>query len=154
MRAIGLRVSPSEVFYIVYEQQNDNFKIITKGKINEPAAYTYPQVLTYYRDHLSSIFKEYGIAKCGIKVAEPLSSRNGRSDGVKKRMYTEGVIIELVNSKGIKMIYGPFKTFATLLGIRKASEYLEPTDFCNISDWNKLNKNLKEASLAGLGVLK
>ncbi|WP_044748909.1 hypothetical protein [Bacillus alveayuensis] len=156
MRSIGIRVSSKEIFYSIFEGTKEQCTLITHEKINEPAAYTFPQILTYYRRHLESIFKEYDINSCGIKLAEPISGRMGQAakDGAKKRLQIEAIIIETVNSNGLDLIYGPFSTFAALLGIKKSSEYLDASEFYGLPNWKKTNKYFKESSLAGVGVLK
>jgi hypothetical protein len=155
MRSIGIRVSTSEIFYSIFEIAADGIKLITHEKINEPAAYTFPQTLTYYRKHLESIVKEYNVSKCGIKIAEPMAGRMGQAatEGSKKRLQIEGVMIETINSIGLELIYGPFATFAPLVKIKKSSDFLNVTDFFGIPNWTKTNKNFKESTLAGVGVL-
>lgn len=154
MRSIGIRVSTSEIYYSIFEVTADGIKLISHEKINEPAAYTFPQVLTYYRKHLESIVKEYKVSKCGIKIAEPMAGRMGQAatEGSKKRLQIEGVMIETANSIGMELIYGPFATFAPLLRIKKLIDFTDSNIF-EIPNWTKTNKNFKESSLAGVGVL-
>jgi hypothetical protein len=154
MRSIGIRVSSTEIFYSIFEKTTDGITLITHEKINEPAAYTFPQTLTYYRNHLESIIKEYNVSKCGIKIAEPMAGRMGQAatEGAKKRIQIEGVVIEQTNSIGLELIYGPFSTFAPLLKIKKASDYTNVSEFFGLPNWTKTNKNFKESSLAGVGV--
>jgi hypothetical protein len=153
MRYIGLRIGTKEIFYIVLEGSKKQCTYITSGKINEPAAYDLLKTLTYYKQHIESLFKEFKIHKCGIKTAEPLATRRGVNEGAKKRLYIEGVIMESVHSQGKSLIYGPFATFATLVKIKKQNDFLEADNFFNIPEWKKKNKNLKEAALAGVGVM-
>ncbi|MGM0807372.1 MAG: hypothetical protein ACQET8_21950 [Bacillota bacterium] len=153
MRNIGLRIGTKEIYFIVLEGSKEQCTYIASGKINEPAAYDLPKTLSYYKQHIESLFKEYKIDKCGIKTAEPLATRRGVNEGAKKRLYIEGVIMESVHSLGKPLICGPFATFASLVKIKKQSDYLETDDFYNIPEWKKKNKNLKEATLAGVGVM-
>ncbi|WP_026584009.1 hypothetical protein [Bacillus sp. J33] len=154
MSSIGLRVTTSEIYYSIYSGSIENCSFVSMGKINEPAAYSFPQTLSYYKKFIEGLFDEYKIISCGIKVAEPLSGRNGMNDGVKKRLYIEGMLIETANNHGLDLIYGPFASFSHQIGIKKNDDYVKVSDFFNTPNWPKVNKAHKEACLAGVGGLK
>lgn len=154
MVSIGLRVGTSEINYTVFEGTFNRPKLVVNEKLRQPASYSVPEALSYYRNQMMSIIKEYKIVACGIRVAEPLSRFKGSSEGSIKRANIEGVMMETFASLGIELRIGTNATFAPLFDVKSIKDLIDSDEFKGIKQWVKLNKDFKEASIAGIASLK
>ncbi|MGV6936025.1 hypothetical protein ACWA2B_10965 [Paenibacillus sp. CMM36] len=111
MRSIGIRVSPSEVFYCITEKIEGEIEILTHDKIIIPKALEVPDQLAYVRTNLNSIFIEFSVAYAGIRIHE------GNAQNVSiERIYLEGVIQELLADCSIhKYFLGTISKIASLV---------------------------------------
>lgn len=155
LRAIGFRVTTSELFYSVVQGDTQDPELIINSKLKPPAAFTFPQVLAWYREQVIGLFHEYSIDACGIKMAEPISRTMGAAarDGAIKRNNIEGVLVETVTTSDKKVVYGNFSTISSLLDTKKPKGYLTKEDFRGIEKWSGLNQNYKESVLAAVSAL-
>jgi hypothetical protein len=93
LRSIGIRVSPSEIFFCVIEKIDDELDIINIDSIIVPKALSVPDQLSFIRTNLISIFNEFKILFAGIRIHE------GNTQNLSiERIYLEGVIQELLAS--------------------------------------------------------
>lgn len=154
MITLGLRVGTTDINYVVYSGTFAQPKLITNDKLRQPVSYDLPQALSYYRNQIIAICKEYKVNTCGIRIAEPVSRRNGCNEGSIKRANIEGVMMETCSSLAIDLTVGVNATFSPVFNVKAIKELIDSKEFNGITQWGKLNKEFKEASIASLAALK
>mgnify|MGYP005993242177 CR=1 FL=1 len=73
MKTIGMRVSPSEVTFSIFDTVENS--IINIEEILIPNALTVPERLKYIRCNILDVLREYEVKKAGIRLSEP-SAKN------------------------------------------------------------------------------
>ncbi|MFT8316641.1 MAG: hypothetical protein ABF651_00040 [Sporolactobacillus sp.] len=152
MRAIGIRVKPSEVLYTVLEKKDSDEKYIFKiNTLNLPQCYNndFPRQLSFIRTTFHSIICEYNIKYAGIRTHEG----NTRTFSI-PRINIEGVIQELFSDSTIIHYFaGTLNSIASRLG-KNVSDIKEcrngETNLFGISNWNNMTKEKRESYLAAL----
>jgi hypothetical protein len=153
MKAIGIRVEPTEIFYSIVtinDQNPKRFEYVFQ-KITLPLALNndIPRQLSFIRTTLFSIINEYNVEFAGIRTAEG----SAKTPNV-FRMNIEGVIQELFSDSSIKRYFaGTFTSMAS----RMSSTSTKIKECCDnnenllrIRDWKKINKKFKESLFAAL----
>jgi len=153
LTSIGIRVTPSTVFYSIAKVENsDNFAILDTSYIVVPKALDIPSQLAFIRTTLSTIFIEYEIQRAGIRLTEHTAQTPSIF-----RMNIEGVIQELfANSTIEKYFCGEIATIASLIKTERSliKEYFEGKKvFGNINDWTKYKQEEREAIITAVSAL-
>lgn len=151
MKSIGIRVEPSEIYYVILEIEDEKkfqfatHKLVLPKALNEDI----PKQLSFIRTTLFSIICEYDIQYAGLKTTEGLAKKPSVF-----RMNIEGVIQELFSDSTIKSY---FAGTYTSIAARVKSMSTTIKDGCkgenNILDidiWEKLNKNHRECVFSAL----
>ncbi|MFC1023966.1 hypothetical protein ACFGZH_05405 [Pasteurella multocida] len=94
MNILGIRVSPKNIYFSIFNSNEQEFKNIEK--IIVPQALIIPEQLKYIRNTILDLLREYHIEKAGIKITEG----NAQSISI-ERLYIEGVIQETFASSQI-----------------------------------------------------
>ena len=150
MNTLGLRASPTEVTFCVYNSEQN--EIINVEEIKIPNALNMPEKLKYLRATILDVLREYQIDKAGIRLTE----HTARSPSI-ERIQIEGVLQEAFASSMLKDYFqGALVTIAAKLGtdktalvklVKKSSEY----DV--IDDWCEFSEKERESILAALGAV-
>ena len=69
-KAIGFRVTPSEIFYSIVVNQKDEYEFISISSLKIPVAIDEPKKLSFIRNTVSTILLQYNIDYAGIKLTE------------------------------------------------------------------------------------
>lgn len=145
---IGVRASPTEVIYCVFDS-NKNV-IINIGKINIPKSLGVPEQLKHIRLNLLDVLREYEVLEAGIRILEPTAQ------GVSiERVQIEGVIQEAFASSNVKSYYvGQISSISSRVGIDRTQ--FKPlvegeTSLDGFENWNDLSKTEREAALCAIG---
>ncbi|MDP9675163.1 hypothetical protein J2W97_001146 [Paenibacillus jamilae] len=149
MRSIGIRVSPSEVFYCITEKIEGEITILTHDKIIIPKALEVPDQLAYIRTNLNSIFIEFSVAYAGIRVHE------GTAQNVSiERIYLEGVIQELLADCSIhKYFLGTISKIASLVeeSTQKVKDFIDgDNELLNVEGVSKSAKSVRESIITAI----
>lgn len=145
---IGVRASPTEVIYCVFDSEED--QIINIGKISIPKSLGVPEQLKHIRLNLLDILREYDISEAGIRILEPTA----QSISI-ERVQIEGVIQEAFASSNVKNYYiGQISSISSRIGIERTQfkplvdgeESLE-----GFENWEGLSKTEREATLCAMG---
>ena len=153
MNSIGIRVTPSRIFYSIISEDKDRFKIETNDHLIIPVSLDLPQNLTFIRTNFFSILKEYNISKAGIRIIEPTGMRSNLNLVI-KRINIEGVLLELfANSNIEKYFTGIISSIAGKLEvpIKEVKPILEgKVNHFDVSGWEKFSKEEREAITIGV----
>ncbi|WP_195603666.1 hypothetical protein ACSVC9_02890 [Clostridium sp. LBM24168] len=153
MASIGIRVTPNEIFYSIVDENDDEYEIISISNIKIPRALDAPCKLSYIRNTIATIIKQYKITNAGIKLIEG-NARASVNSSILFRINLEGVILELfANSTIQKYLLGLASSIASILKI-KAKPVKEMSEDLGIDDSYKTDngKKLNEQNIESLVV--
>ncbi|WP_248743522.1 MULTISPECIES: hypothetical protein [unclassified Pseudomonas] len=145
---IGVRASPTEVIYCVFDPSND--AIVNIGKINIPKSLGVPEQLKHIRLNLLDVLREYDVLEAGIRILEPTA----QSISI-ERVQIEGVIQEAFASSNVKSYYvGQISSISSRVGIDRTQ--FKPlvegeTSLDGFENWRDLSKTEREAALCAIG---
>ncbi|XPF93129.1 hypothetical protein ACM9HF_14010 [Colwellia sp. RE-S-Sl-9] len=148
MKTIGMRVSPSEVTFSIFDTVENS--IINIEEIAIPNALTVPERLKYIRCNILDVLREYEVEKAGIRLSEP-SARQLNID----RVQIEGVIQEAFASSNLdNYYYGAISTIAAKNNLDRQS--IKPlvkgdVNHDDIENWQELSEKEREAVLTAIG---
>jgi Holliday junction resolvasome RuvABC endonuclease subunit len=158
MASIGIRVTPSEIYYSIVDIEDDGFKIISISHIKVPKALDIPCKLSYVRNTFNTLIKQYKITRAGIKLIEG-NARPKVNLATFLRLNLEGIFLELfANSSVEKYLLGVASNISAILEIKSkpvkemASDLgIEETDLTD--EGKKLNDNNKESLVVAVAAL-
>lgn len=148
MNTLGLRVSPTEVTFCIFN--TDDQSLINVEEIKVPNSLSIPEKLKYIRSTLLDVLREYQVEKAGIRLTEPTA----RSVSI-ERVQIEGVIQETFASSALLAYYqGAIATIASKVGEAKSA--MKPLiagtqTFRELEDWDAFNSKQREAILVAVG---
>jgi hypothetical protein len=150
MKTIGLRVSPAEVTYAIFDVKNQRIESV--GEIIVPKSMSTPQSLKYIRNTVLDVIREYGVSQAGIRTIEPMA----QSPSI-ERIQIEGVIQEALASSSVEKYYsGPIATIAAKNSMPRDDfkKYLDKDgDYPHVEDWKSHSDKEKEAIFTALGAV-
>ena len=152
-KSIGIRVTPSTVYFSVVSYENKELEITLVDKINNPKALSIPEQLKFLRNTLCDIINEFGITNACIRITES----NAQSINI-TRIYIEGVIQELFASSTIVKYYvGQISSISANLGIERATfkPFAEAKEsFMEIENWKSFSLEQRESLMSAISALK
>lgn len=150
-KAIGIRVSPKEVFYTIIVKKNGKIEISSQ-KLIVPKAIDFPRQLSYIRTMLYSLICEYDVTKAGLRTAEGSAQHPSV-----ERFNIEGVIQELFSNSTVESYFAGTSTSIAARLKTKNSDitkcYKGKSNIFNVDGWEKLNNQFRESYLAALAAL-
>ena len=147
MQTIGIRCTPSEVVFAVYDSEER--VIVNNEKIKIPAAMEVPTALKFIRSNLLDVLREYDIQRAGIRITEPSAQRINIP-----RVQIEGVIQEAFASSSVEKYYvGQISSISARLKIVRADfkRYINGELDYDVEGWEDLSENEREALLCAIG---
>lgn len=150
MNAIGIRVSPRAVTYVIYDGAAR--EIVSVDTIGVPKALTAPEALKYVRNTILDVIREYDVEKAGIRITESNAQRPSH-----ERIQLEGVIQEAFASSTVSNYYcGQISAISARLGIPRTDfkKYISnEMDFKAVANWTTHGPDEKEAILTAIGAM-
>ena len=151
MNIIGIRSSPTKIFFSIVTIEEESFSFINQ-ELLIPVSFDTPQKLKYVRKTMLDIFNEYNIIKAGIRVTEPSADANDF------RIMLEGIIQELIASSKAEIYFTGVKaSIGSKLGIPNDGTISEVMDgnqpFNEIPDWKELSKEYRECLMVAFAAL-
>lgn len=151
-KSIGIRVSPTCIYFSIVLMENEELEIVAIDRINNPKALNTPEQLKFIRNTLGDIINEFSITNACIRVTES----NAQSINI-LRIYIEGVIQELFASSTIISYYiGQISNISSNLGIERAKfkPIAEGSEiYAGIENWEKYKLEERESLLAAISAL-
>jgi hypothetical protein len=96
--------------------------LVSQDKVAAPASLEEASALSLYRSRIELLVHEYKPSLVAIRTSEPFAQGAGR-DGPKRRSRIEGVLLQTIDSCGLKVTLGALATISSKLGSR-AKKYL------------------------------
>jgi hypothetical protein len=106
--------------------------------------------LSWYTNRIKLIIGRYKPAVAMIRTAESVA-RGGNKEGSRRRLRLEGVLLQTVDSCGVKIGIGALATISGRLG-SQAKKYIESGEFRGL-DLSKIPRPSKEAVLVAVAAL-
>lgn len=157
-RAIGFRVSPTEIYYAIVENGDDTYEFISISSLKIPVAIDEPKKLSFIRNTISTMLSQYDIEYAGIKLIEG-NARSSVNNALIFRFNIEGVLKELLsNGKTKNCFLGLATNIAAVLEVEKAKpvemldELIDTSDLQTDYD-KKVSTDHKEAMLVALAAM-
>lgn len=151
--AIGIRVSPAQVYFSIVSELEDEIEIKLIDHIVIPKALEIPEQLKFLRSTLSDIINENKILTACIRITES----NARTVNI-PRIYMEGVIQELIANSSINKYYiGQISSISAKLGIDRSDfkPYVKNEKvFMDIDIWPEISLEERESIMASISALK
>lgn len=150
--SIGIRVSPSKIFYCVVREEDDSIELVLVDKVIIPKSLNTPEQLKFVRNTFMDILRENSVVFACIRITES----NARSTSI-PRLYLEGVIQELLASSSVHKYYvGQISNISSKLGIER--DEFKPyvageTTFNDISIWDEIPPESRESILSSISAL-
>lgn len=150
--SIGIRVSPSKIFYCVVREEESNIELVLVDKVIVPKSLNTPEQLKFVRNTFMDILRENNVELACIRITES----NARSTSI-PRLYLEGVIQELLASSSVHKYYvGQISSISSKLGIER--DNFKPfatgkTTFRDITIWNEIPSESRESILSSISAL-
>ena len=157
MASIGIRVSPTEIFYSIVDEEDDGYKIISISNVKVPKALDTPCKLSFIRNTFSTIIKQYKVNSAGIKLIEGNARTVNASTFFRTNL--EGVSLELIANSSIeKYLLGVTSNISSILEIKpkpvkEMAEELGIEDSFTTDDEKKLNDENKESVVVAIAAL-
>ena len=152
MRSVGIRVTPSEVFYAIVEQGEDELVLLTAGGVIVPQALELPDRLSLVRTTMLDIMAAYGVCRAGIRLTESIAPKTSM-----ERVNLEGVVQELLSSSPVDRYFaGRIATIAAYLGESergRVKEYFEGAEFMNLDSWSSYSRERRESIVVAVAAL-
>lgn len=151
-RSIGIRVTPSTVYFSVVSYENEELEITLVDKITNPKALNIPEQLKFLRNTLCDIINEFSITNACIRITES----NAQSINI-TRIYIEGVIQELFASSTIVKYYvGQISSISANLNIERSTfkPFAEgENSFMEIENWQSFSLEQRESLMSAISAL-
>ncbi|WED21560.1 hypothetical protein L3Q72_13150 [Vibrio sp. JC009] len=151
MNTLGLRASPTEVTFCVYNAEEK--QLINVEEIKIPNALEIPEKLKYVRATILDVLHEYSIDFAGIRLTETIAKSS-----CKMRIQIEGVLQEAFASSNLTKYYqGGLATIAAKVNEDKTQLKrlinTKAIDFEQVADWQSFNEKEREAIVTALGAI-
>lgn len=149
-RALGFRAETHKVYWAVVEGTRKAPILVAHDDAAAPVNLTEAPALSWYSSRIKHIVETYRPNVAMVRSAEP-SARARRTEGPRVRLRIEGVLLQTLDSCGVKATIGALATISGKLGT-EAKEYIESGELRGI-DLSGLSSYAKEAILVAVAAL-
>ncbi|NRD71576.1 hypothetical protein HQR03_13655 [Psychrobacter okhotskensis] len=150
--SIGIRVTPSIIYFTVVSLKGEGIEFEAIDKIVNPKALETPEKLKYIRNTLSDIIHEFKVTNACIRISET-SAKSLSID----RIYIEGVIQELFASSTIEQYFiGQISNISSRLKIKREDFKVYSQgekDFEGIEEWKQFKLEERESIMSAISSL-
>lgn len=151
--SIGIRVTPSCIFYAIYQETEDEIITTVIDKLKLPTALEIPEQLKYVRSTFIDILNEFSVNLACIRVTES-AAQNPHFF----RISIEAVIQELFASSEVEHYYsGQISSISSKLGFNRDqfNEYKDgKLTFMEMEEWADFSSEVRESIMASISALK
>ena len=149
-RALGLRAEPKQIHWAIVEGTRTNPVVIARDRAAAPVNLDEGPALSWYTSRVKLIIEKYKPAVAMIRTAESVA-RGAHMDGPRRRLRIEGVLLQTIDSCGLKVNIGALATISGRLGSH-AKKYVDSGEFRGLN-LSKIPLPAKEAILVAVAAL-
>jgi hypothetical protein len=149
-RALGFRAEAHKIYWAVVEGTRKAPILVAHDDAAAPVNLGEAPALSWYSGRVKHIVETYKPSVAMIRSAEP-TARARRTEGPRLRLRIEGVLLQTLDSCGLKATIGVLANISGRLG-SQAKEYIESGELRGI-DLSELSSYAKEAVLVAVAAL-
>lgn len=149
-RALGLRAEPKQIHWAVVEGTRNAPVLIAHDTAVAPVNLDEAPALSWYSTRVKHIIATYKPEIGSVRTAESVA-RGSNKDGPRRRSRIEGVLLQTIDSCGLKAIIGALAMISGRLGSH-AKKYIGSGEFRGL-DLSKVPIPSKEAILVAVAAL-
>lgn len=149
-RALGFRAEAHKIYWAVVEGTRKAPILVAHDDAAAPVNLGEAPALSWYSGRVKHIVATYKPNVAMVRSAEP-TARAGRKEGPRLRLRIEGVLLQTLDSCGLKATIGALATISGNLGTQ-AKEYIASGELRGI-DLAGLASEAKEAVLVAVAAL-
>jgi hypothetical protein len=149
-RALGFRAEPKQIHWAIVEGARRAPIVIAYDSAAAPVNLDEAPALSWYTSRVKLIVEQYRPVVAMIRTAESVARGNNK-DGPKRRLRLEGVLLQTIDSCGLKVSIGALATISGRLG-GHAKKYIDSGEFRGL-DLSKIPLPAKEAILVAVAAL-
>ena len=114
-RALGFRADAKQVHWAIVEGTQRAPVLVAHDKASAPVNLDEAPALTWYSTRVRHIVETYKPYMATIRSAEPIARGSGK-DGARRRLRLEGVLLQTIDSCGLKVTIGALAMISGKLG--------------------------------------
>jgi hypothetical protein len=149
-RALGFRAETHKIYWAVVEGTRKAPILVAHDNAAAPVNLAEAPALSWYSGRVRHIVETYKPGVAMIRSAEP-TARGSRKEGPRLRLRIEGVLLQTLDSCGLKATIGALATISGKLGTQ-AKGYIESGELRGL-DLSSLPPYAKEAVLVAVAAL-
>lgn len=149
-RALGFRTEAKKIHWAVVEGTQDAPILVAYDKAAAPVNLEEAPSLSWYRSRVEHIFQTYRPCVAAIRSAEPVA-RGSNREGARRRLRIEGVLLQTIDSCGLKVTIGALAMISGKLG-SQAKKYIASGELRGL-DLSQIPDLSKEAVLVAVAAL-
>jgi len=149
-KALGFRAEAKQIHWAVVQGTQQNPIEIAHGSAAAPVNLDDAPALSWYSSRVKLILQTHKPNVATIRTAESIA-RGSNKEGNRRRLRIEGVLLQTIDSCGLKVTMGALATISGKLG-SQAKAYLDSGEFRGL-DLSKFPLPLKEAFLVAVAAL-
>jgi hypothetical protein len=149
-RALGFRAEAHKVYWAVAEGTRKAPILLAHDDAAAPVNLGEASALSWYSGRVRHIVETYKPALAMVRSVEP-TARGSKKEGARLRLRIEGVLLQTLDSCGLKVSIGALATISGKLGAQ-AKGYIESGELRGL-DLSGLTPYAKEAVLVAVAAL-
>jgi hypothetical protein len=149
-RALGLRAEAKQVHWAVVEGTRENPILVDHGSAAAPVDLDDAPALSWYNNRVKHLIQSHHPDLATIRTAESIA-RGSNKEGNRRRLRIEGVLLQTIDSRGLKVTMGALAMMSGRLG-SQAKQYLDSGDLRGL-DISAFPLPSKEAILVAVAAL-
>src|SRR5882672_11509827 len=110
-RALGLRAEPKQIHWAILDGTRRNPVVVAHDNAAAPVILDEGPALSWYTNRIKLIVEKYKPGIAMIRTAESIA-RGGNKEGPRRRMRIEGVLLQTIDSCGLKVSMGALATIS------------------------------------------
>jgi hypothetical protein len=149
-RALGFRAEPKQIHWAIVEGTRSDPILVAYDRASAPVNLDEAPALSWYTSRVKLIVEKYKPAVAMIRTAESVA-RGSHMDGPRRRLRIEGILLQTIDSCGLKVSIGALAMISGKLGSR-AKKYIDSGELRGL-DLSKIPLPSKEAILVAVAAL-
>lgn len=148
--ALGFRAEAKQIHWAVVEGTQRSPVLVAHDSAAAPVNLDEAPSLSWYHERVLLIFETYNPTVATIRSAEPIAPGSNK-EGAKRRLRIEGVLLQTMDSCGVRVTMGSLAMISGKLG-SQAKRYLDSGQLRGL-DLSELPLLLREAVLVAVAAL-
>lgn len=147
---LGFRAEAKQIYWAVVEGTRNAPILIAHDRAAAPVNLDEAPSLSWYSNRVKLLVETYKPAVAAIRAAESIQ-RGSNRDGARRRLRIEGVLLQTMDSCGLKVTMGALAMISGKLG-SQAKSYISSGEFRGL-DLSKIPGLAREAVLVAVASL-